>query len=684
MESYTGIADARKTEREKQAELRRQIAALSAQLKDVTPPATPVKRKLEPTVIAAGTPSPKKRKRDPELVSNLHSQRGGSNPPLQPKLNPNQPRSTGPPDLSPLKPSKLLSNLAAIRVQSKAAETIERSTNFAAAPTEHTARPPCQERDESLALVETLTPGPQNHVPPVDDPHFARLEPNSGIHLSLTSVRTRKLPHSDLQDHLRGRYYLSPSLIYSVIRPVPSNQGYDIPVPGDWVTIAVIAEMGPIKLTSTSSTTHNDDDVTPSNATDRKGKGKQKDDRDDKKMGGKKYMSLKLVDFGTRTRTSSATPKAQIRGDALLTLLLFEAESWSYVEDENRPKASKSERTKIFKGGSGGAFEACMKLHEGAVIAILNPKILKPYQRNTTTPHPINNILAITPTSAQSIAIIGHSRDLGMCGATKRDGKICGSWCDKRVSDCCEYHVEHAVQRKRAGRAEFSMGTSGMTTTPHGRKPAFDPDKKWGLLPSADTASSAEGSTYVIPGHVISASGPEYVSEKIGRGREEKAKRRRDEKKTDEMLHRLLGRDGGGDGNRNAAAGAVRKAREVMKTLKGDKDAMKKKGKDSTKIAYSAETIKRLGFDPVVKVGRESTEGDVQRKLDILASLQKERGDITLRPRPGKRIRSGVSVPDHVNVLQFEGEDGRGEVLSKREANLVDDSDDDLEIEPPA
>jgi minichromosome maintenance protein 10 len=45
-----------------------------------------------------------------------------------------------------------------------------------------------------------------------------------------------------------------------------------------------------------------------------------------------------------------------------------------------------------------------------------------------------------------------------MCGATKRDGKVCGSWCDKRVSDCCEYHVEHAVQRKRAGRAEFSIG----------------------------------------------------------------------------------------------------------------------------------------------------------------------------------------------------------------------------------
>ena len=154
-----------------------------------------------------------------------------------------------------------------------------------------------------------------------------------------------------------------------------------------------------------------------------------------------------------------------------------------------------------------------------------------------------------------------------------------------------------------------------MTTTPHGRKPAFDPERKWGLLPSAElgSRSNAEGSTYVIPGHVISASGPEYVDEKIGRGREERAKRRREEKKTDELLNRLLGRDGGGDGDRNAAAGAVRKAREVMKTLKGDKDAKVTKGKDCKKD-YSAETMKRFGFDPIVKGGRENEE-DVQRKV---------------------------------------------------------------------
>ena len=70
----------------------------------------------------------------------------------------------------------------------------------------------------------------------------------------------------------------------------------------------------------------------------------------------------------------------------------------------------------------------------------------------------MDNILAITPESADAIEIIGQSQDLGMCSAIKRDGKRCGSWCDKRASEVCEYHIQHAVQGKRAGRAEFSIG----------------------------------------------------------------------------------------------------------------------------------------------------------------------------------------------------------------------------------
>ncbi len=70
----------------------------------------------------------------------------------------------------------------------------------------------------------------------------------------------------------------------------------------------------------------------------------------------------------------------------------------------------------------------------------------------------MNNILALTPESADSIAVVGRSRDLGMCSVAKRDGKPCGSWCDRRISDVCEYHLQNAVQHRRAGRAEFTAG----------------------------------------------------------------------------------------------------------------------------------------------------------------------------------------------------------------------------------
>ena len=79
-------------------------------------------------------------------------------------------------------------------------------------------------------------------------------------------------------------------------------------------------------------------------------------------------------------------------------------------------------------------------------------------KRSNDNPHQTDNILALTPESAASIMVVGRARDLGMCTVTKKDGKICGSWCDKRVSDVCEWHLQNAVQRRRAGRAEFSIG----------------------------------------------------------------------------------------------------------------------------------------------------------------------------------------------------------------------------------
>jgi minichromosome maintenance protein 10 len=146
-------------------------------------------------------------------------------------------------------------------------------------------------------------------------------------------------------------------------------------VAGDWVTIAVVAERGPIRFTRApvgpidGGNGLEGTDTKPQ----RKPNGPAKPEQPAKS--GKKYVNIKLIDFGSRSASSATGGKAVIRGDAFLNLLLFEADGFDLVtrDDGRRPQ-------KVYKGGSRGAFEAMSKLKEGDVVALLNPKVLKPFQ----------------------------------------------------------------------------------------------------------------------------------------------------------------------------------------------------------------------------------------------------------------------------------------------------------------
>jgi minichromosome maintenance protein 10 len=155
---------------------------------------------------------------------------------------------------------------------------------------------------------------------------------------------------------------------------LPDKQGYDVPVPGDWITVAVIAERGPIKFTRAPVTIEAEDG-------DSKKKGKAGVSEPEKYFG-KKYVNLKLIDFGAR---SSSTTTSVIRGDAFLTLLLFESDGFDLIPREDGMKPEK-----LYKGGSRGAFENLTNVKEGDVIALLNPKILKPYQVSSTDIFPFS------------------------------------------------------------------------------------------------------------------------------------------------------------------------------------------------------------------------------------------------------------------------------------------------------
>ncbi len=169
---------------------------------------------------------------------------------------------------------------------------------------------------------------------------------------------------------MTGRYYISPSKLYSVVRAQPGGaagargQAYDVPVVGDWVTIAVVAERSPVRISrapvavgpgEAKDADDPDPIPTPSGTRNPKSAG-SKDSDPSSRVGGRKYVNMTLIDFGAGGG-GNGSKKGASRGDAVLSLLLFESDTYDTVSrgDGLLPE-------KIYKGGSRGAFETMAKL----------------------------------------------------------------------------------------------------------------------------------------------------------------------------------------------------------------------------------------------------------------------------------------------------------------------------------
>jgi len=170
-------------------------------------------------------------------------------------------------------------------------------------------------------------------------------------------------------------------MLYSVIRLSRDGATYDLPVDGDWLTIAVVAERGEVKISGTKNTSKNDDDTDDGEEPEddapmkdaKKPDWKKKGKSEYKKRPPRKYINLKLCSLPPRSRSGSTTSTS---GDALLQLLLFESDSVATEISEN--EEGEKVTTKRYLGGSGGAYERWCNLTVGSVIAIMNPKVLRP------------------------------------------------------------------------------------------------------------------------------------------------------------------------------------------------------------------------------------------------------------------------------------------------------------------
>lgn len=200
---------------------------------------------------------------------------------------------------------------------------------------------------------------------------------------------------------------------------------------GEWVTIAVVAERGSINQTRAPVGLEREEGAMGHNGKplpgkSNAGKGTASGSAPPKPLG-KKYVNLKLIDFGCRSDSSANGGKPVIRGDAFLSLLLFESDSFDTLDTDNGGLPRK-----IYKGGSKGAFEHMSKLREGAVIALLTPKILKPFQVSRFPGAPFNATDAKNTTTAFGQHAPPHNKHLGCnsrVGGVYFCHRVCkGSW----------------------------------------------------------------------------------------------------------------------------------------------------------------------------------------------------------------------------------------------------------------
>lgn len=296
----------------------------------------------------------------------------------------------------------------------------------------------------------------------------------------------RLISHEDFNEIMTGRYFLTPSQLYSIRVLAPgrakgADGDYDVPVPGDFVLVMTI--------TSASDTIHpkpDEDQLMRESRgarlvdeeewlTGRPGSGSGPGSRE------KSYQVNRLEERRPEKRPlrffdlQDLSDRADDggRGDTMLKLMAISSD--------------KDKETGEWVGGSKGALEKlAAERSGGAVIAIINPKLLaNNAKRNQpkrqrgklsdaaaaeaaamdASAGPTSNVMTIMPRDAESVFIIGRCKDFAACTARKADGEKCGKFVDRRTfgprgDALCDYHLDHGASRAHKGRQELANTTS--------------------------------------------------------------------------------------------------------------------------------------------------------------------------------------------------------------------------------
>jgi len=99
------------------------------------------------------------------------------------------------------------------------------------------------------------------------------------------------------------------------------------------------------------------------------------------------------------------------------------------------------------------AHKSLWKTAEGLCLAVLNPTI---FERRAGS----SDVACLTIDSSQKVMILGQSKDLGTCRATKKNGDKCTSVVNLTDCDYCIFHVKQEYG-KMSRRSELQSATAG-------------------------------------------------------------------------------------------------------------------------------------------------------------------------------------------------------------------------------
>ena len=262
-------------------------------------------------------------------------------------------------------------------------------------------------------------------------------------------------------------------------------------------------------------------------------------------------------------------------------------------------------------------FSHFWKLPLGTLVAVLNPDIMPPRNRDTG-----KFSLKLT-SSDDTILELGTARDLDFCHAKRKDGKDCGQWIDGRKTEFCEFHIQLQVDKSRKGRMEINTmtgfgngsrggGKFGMFGSGRGGAPKGDELKREGKFHDRGIHETL----YIAPqpGGTAKLIDRDQQGWERGASREERFRKQLAEKEKERDLAKRLGTMGDG-------------------TTGGD--YMKLKGADTPNLPAR-------GYSSLQ--GTSTLKPEQSMESDITGLLGRTAADVSLAPVKRKRIASGKST----------------------------------------